>query len=413
MSEARTSSTARPVAIEARGVAKSFTIPHEQQTTLKERALRPRTWLRGKGRRLEALRDISFDVARGEFFGVIGRNGSGKSTLLKLLASIYKVDSGTVRIAGRMAPFIELGVGFNPELTARDNVMLNGVMMGLSPSSARASYDAVINYAELAEYTDLKLKNYSSGMQVRLAFSLMLQADADILLVDEVLAVGDLAFQKKCIASLESLKESGTTIVLVTHDMDAVQRHCDRALLIEGGVVDVIGDPAGVAARYIDLLFPWEGGEGDPRAAGEIAAFSRAWISGANGDTVESVADGDLVVVNLALRAREDVAQAQVQLELINNPEGVTLATFRAGDDQDIPLSAGEEIVIAFELDRGAVRPGTYRFNYMLGTPTRAHLLDHSRAALPLRVVGEDTSVGAVHLGHRVSVNRNVAERSR
>ena len=159
-------------------------------------------------------------------------------------------------MAGNLAPFIELGVGFNPELPARDNVVLNGVMMGLSPAEARSRFDAVIDYAELWDYTDLKLKNYSSGMQVRLAFSLMLQVDADILLVDEVLAVGDVAFQEKCIDSLEEMKKRGTTVVLVTHDMDAVESHCDRAMLIEGGRSEVIGDPGSVAARHLELLFP-------------------------------------------------------------------------------------------------------------------------------------------------------------
>jgi ABC-type polysaccharide/polyol phosphate transport system ATPase subunit len=244
------------VAIEVRNLKKSFSIPHERQTSLKERALHPRTWLRGEVRRLDALRGISFDVTRGEFFGVIGRNGCGKSTLLKLLSSIYGLDGGSIRVEGRLAPFIELGVGFNPELAASDNVLLNGVMMGLSPSEARARFERVIDYAELWDYTDLKLKNYSFGMQVRLAFSMMLQVDADILLVDEVLAVGDLAFQEKCIASLKEIKRRGVTVVLVTHDMDALRTHCDRVMLIEDGVVDLIGDPETVAERFIEVILP-------------------------------------------------------------------------------------------------------------------------------------------------------------
>jgi ABC-2 type transport system ATP-binding protein len=400
--------TQAPVVIEARDVAKSFQIPHERLTTFKERALRPRTWLGGTGRLLEALRQISFDVHGGEFFGVIGRNGSGKSTLLKLLASIYRLDGGTIRIAGRMAPFIELGVGFNPELTARDNVLLNGVMMGLSANESRASYEAVMDYAELESYSDLKLKNYSSGMQVRLAFALMLQAHADILLVDEVLAVGDLAFQEKCIDSLESLKRRGTTVMLVTHDMEAVQSHCDRALLIEDGVVDLIGDPASVAARYLDLLFPYE--TGDQRASGSIAAITAAAVADSAGEPIESIAEGEPVIVTLTLRAREPVQRAQVQVDLINNPEGVVIASFRAGDDRDISLSAGEEAEISFMLEPGALRPGTYRFSYMLGT--RTHLLDHSRRAIPLRVLGDDLRGGVVNVRHRVEVRRGVREGS-
>ena len=243
------------VAIEARGVEKSFLIPREKHATLKERALRPRSWL-SETTRLDALRGISFDVFSGEFFGVIGRNGSGKTTLLKLLASIYRLDGGSIRVAGRLSPFIELGVGFNPELQARDNILINGVMMGLTPAESRARTDRVVDYAELRDYTELKLKNYSLGMQVRLAFSMMLEVDADVLLVDEVLAVGDLAFQEKCIASLRDMKRRGITIVLVTHDMDAVDTHCDRAMLIEHGVAETIGEPARVAERYVEELLP-------------------------------------------------------------------------------------------------------------------------------------------------------------
>src|SRR5579862_9915627 len=173
---------AGPAVIEVRDLRKRFRIP--------ERASHERPWLRRVGyRELVALAGVSFDVHRGEFFGIVGRNGSGKSTLLKVLASIYRADSGQIRIAGRLAPFIELGVGFNPELTARENVALNGVMMGLGRRQARRGLDAVLEFAELNEFTDLKLKNYSSGMMVRLAFAVMVQADADIMLVDEVLAV--------------------------------------------------------------------------------------------------------------------------------------------------------------------------------------------------------------------------------
>ena len=178
-----------PVVIEVRGVDKTFRVPERRVDTLKERATHP--FSRLDHRELRALRDISFDIHKGEFFGIVGQNGSGKSTLLKILASIYRADAGTIRMAGRLAPFIELGVGFNPELTARENSVINGVLMGLSKREARRRLDAVLDFAELEEFVDLKLKNYSSGMMVRLAFAVMVQADADIMLIDEVLAVGD------------------------------------------------------------------------------------------------------------------------------------------------------------------------------------------------------------------------------
>ena len=198
----------------------------------------------------------SFDIHQGEFFGIVGRNGSGKSTLLKILASIYKADAGTIRMAGRLAPFIELGVGFNPDLTARENVTLNGVMMGLSQREARRRLDAVLDFAELEEFVDLKLKNYSSGMLVRLAFSVMIQAEADILLIDEVLAVGDAAFQQKCRDVFADMKDGGRTIVLVTHDMTAVQRYCHRAMLLDEGERPLHRRPGGGRRRqYLRMNF--------------------------------------------------------------------------------------------------------------------------------------------------------------
>src|ERR1700742_2137101 len=236
-----------PPAVRVEDLHKAFRIPTQRVDSLKERAVHP--FASREFRELRALDGISFEVRQGEFFGIVGRNGSGKSTLLKLLASIYRADSGRVQIAGRLAPFIELGVGFNQELTARENVILNGVMMGLTPKEVRERQDSVIDFAELHDFADLKIKNYSSGMLVRLAFSVMLEADADVLLIDEVLAVGDAAFQQKCDDAFREMKASGKTIVLVTHDMATVSEYCNRAMLIEGGEIRHIGDPGEVGRR--------------------------------------------------------------------------------------------------------------------------------------------------------------------
>src|SRR5919204_887197 len=213
-----------PRAVEVDGVSKSFRRPYERVHTIKERVLHPLR--RTRYDTLTALRDVSFEVADGEFFGIVGRNGSGKSTLLKCIAGIYATDAGRIRLRGQMSPFIELGVGFTPDLPARDNVLLNAIMLGLSPAEAEERFDAVIEYAELADFVDVKLKNYSSGMQVRLAFAVMVQVDADLLLIDEVLAVGDAAFQQKCYDTLQRRREEGTTVLFVTHDMNTVERVC-------------------------------------------------------------------------------------------------------------------------------------------------------------------------------------------
>jgi ABC-type polysaccharide/polyol phosphate transport system ATPase subunit/ABC-type polysaccharide/polyol phosphate export permease len=240
-----------PVMISARAVSKKFRLPHEKYTTVRERVLHPLDRLPDEA--LRALHGVSFDIRQGEFFGIVGRNGSGKSTLLKCISGIYGPDEGEIAVQGRVAPFIELGVGFNPEMTARDNVILNAVMLGMTPRQARERFDEIVAFAELEEFVDLKLKNYSSGMTVRLAFSVTVQVDADVLLFDEVLAVGDAAFQQKCLERFQQLKDAGRTILLVTHSMDSIERFCDRALLLHHGELVDIGDPALIARRYAQI----------------------------------------------------------------------------------------------------------------------------------------------------------------
>jgi ABC-type polysaccharide/polyol phosphate transport system ATPase subunit len=232
-------------------VTKTFLPKQERHSTVKECVLQPfRPTARG---RVEALRDVSLEIAAGEFFGVVGRNGSGKSTLLRCLAGIYPIDSGELEVNGRVAPFIDLGLGFNTELPARDNVMINAVILGMTPREARRRFDQVIDFAGLEEFQELKLKDYSTGMNVRLAFSVTVHVGAEVLLFDEVLAVGDAAFREKCFDRFEQMRGEGKTIVLVTHDMSLIERFCDRAVLLEAGRVIELGDPAAVADRYAQV----------------------------------------------------------------------------------------------------------------------------------------------------------------
>jgi ABC-type polysaccharide/polyol phosphate transport system ATPase subunit len=235
-------------AIEASNVSKTFRLPHEERTTFKEHFMHP--FRRTTYETQRALDNVSFSVEPGDFFGIVGPNGSGKSTLLKILAGIYRADSGSVRVDGLLSPFIELGVGFNPELNARDNVRINGTLLGLSSRQLNARFDEIIAFAELERFVDQKLKNYSSGMQMRLAYSIAIQVDFDILLLDEVLAVGDAAFAAKCFATFERFRKEKKTIVLVTHDLYTIGAFADRALLLRSGVVEAIGKPDDVIARY-------------------------------------------------------------------------------------------------------------------------------------------------------------------
>jgi ABC-type polysaccharide/polyol phosphate transport system ATPase subunit len=235
-------------AIEVAGVSKTFRIPHEQRTFFKEYFLHP--FRRPTYERNEALKDVGFSVEAGEFFGVIGPNGSGKSTLLRILAGIYVPDAGTVRVNGLLSPFIELGVGFNVELSARDNIRMNGTLAGLTGRQLRERFDDILEFAELERFVDQKLKNYSSGMLVRLAYSIAIKIPFDVLLLDEVLAVGDEAFQEKCFTTFDRFKEEGKTIVFVSHDLALMERFCDRCLFIENGTVEALGPPHEVAELY-------------------------------------------------------------------------------------------------------------------------------------------------------------------
>jgi len=239
-------------AIEVAGLSKTFRLPCEQRNTIKERFLHPlhRTVYEEN----RALQDVSFTVGRGEFFGIVGPNGSGKSTLLKILAGIYQPGGGAVRIEGDVSPFIELGVGFNRELNARDNVWINGTLLGMSRAELDARFEDIIRFAELERFVYQKLKNYSSGMQVRLAFSIAVQVVFDILLLDEVFAVGDQSFQEKCFASFEGMRSEGKTIVFVSHDLEAVASFCDRALFLRNGLVEAIGPAADIVAEYSRLV---------------------------------------------------------------------------------------------------------------------------------------------------------------
>lgn len=240
-------------AIKVEGVSKVFDLPHEAQNSLKTRFLHPMS--RGKNiEKQQALKDISFEIKKGEFFGIVGRNGSGKSTLLKILAEIYTPTKGKVTVNGSLTPFIELGVGFNPELTGRENVYLNGAMLGFSKKDVTKMYDDIVQFAELEKFMDQKLKNYSSGMQVRLAFSVAIRAKSDILLLDEVLAVGDESFQKKCFNYFKELKAKGRTVILVSHDMGSIREYCDKAILIEKNKIALMGDTHQVASAYEELF---------------------------------------------------------------------------------------------------------------------------------------------------------------
>jgi ABC-type polysaccharide/polyol phosphate transport system ATPase subunit len=240
----------KDIAIKVQNVSKVFKIPHEKVSSLRGAFTHALT-RSGKSEEFKALDDVSFEVKKGEFFGIIGRNGSGKSTLLKILAGIYQPNTGKIHIDGMIAPFLELGIGFNPELSGRDNVYLNATVLGMTQKQIDKKFDDIVKFSELERFIDQKLKNYSSGMQVRLAFSVSIHANRDILLMDEVLAVGDSNFQSKCLTEFAKYKDMGRTVVIVTHDIGVVQRYCDRAILLRSGKIMKIGNAEEVGNEYV------------------------------------------------------------------------------------------------------------------------------------------------------------------
>jgi ABC-type polysaccharide/polyol phosphate transport system ATPase subunit len=340
-----------PVVIQVNHLDKRFRIPLRTASGLTERALRRRRF-----RELHALQGVSFDVRRGEFFGIVGRNGSGKSTLLKILASIYRADRGDIRMAGRLAPFIELGVGFNLELTARENVALNGVMMGLSRREAEHRLDAVLDFAGLHDFVDLKLKNYSSGMLVRLAFAVMVQADADIMLIDEVLAVGDAAFAQRCMDVFQQKREAGKTLVLVTHDMATVQSFCDRAMLLHDGKQLYTGDPEEAVLRYFRLNFGGAGDAPDPGGDVELKLID-VWFANQAGERIESAAHGEDFSLHVVAEAQRELDGPSFRFEFLN-VDGVPVFGF--GEELGTgAIAAGRRVRISARVDNRLV-PGRY-----------------------------------------------------
>jgi ABC-type polysaccharide/polyol phosphate transport system ATPase subunit len=235
-------------ALEVISVSKTFKIPHEQRTTLREHALHP--FRRTSFERNEALKDLNLTIEKGEFFGVIGANGSGKSTLLKIMAGIYVPSSGQVRTHGKLSPFIELGVGFNPDLTGRENVRVNATLLGLTKKELNARFEEIVAFAELERFMDLKLKDYSTGMSLRLGYSIAIHVPFEILLLDEVLAVGDREFARKCFATFDRFKEERQTMVFVSHDLGAVEKWCDRVAYLEGGRVEAVGPAEEMCELY-------------------------------------------------------------------------------------------------------------------------------------------------------------------
>ena len=408
---ASTHGAAPAVSIET--VSKSFKLPHRQYHTLKERALHPFTTRTYDV--LRAIDTVSLDIAPGEFFGIIGRNGSGKSTLLKCLAGIYDIDSGHLHVRGRLSPFIELGVGFNPELTARDNVMINAIMLGLTRKEARERFDAIIAFAELEDFLDMRLKNYSSGMHVRLAFSVAIQVDAEILLIDEVLAVGDARFQQKCFDEFTRLKRAGRTILFVTHDMSAIERFCDRAMLLDKGKMIAIGDPAAIARRYNELNFGQtihesaadRTADGTERGPHRDAEIIDAWFEDETGARIAAIGHRETCTACIEVRFTAPLDDPIFGATLRNDAGATVFATTTALDIGPTGhFDPGETVIVRLRFEtwftqaRYALTPSVARPG--LGSDT----IDLRADLASVVVHGGNFTTGVVDLPHEFQIER-------
>jgi ABC-type polysaccharide/polyol phosphate transport system ATPase subunit len=400
-----------PAAVSLEGVSKAFKLPHQQYHTLKERALHPfqaRTF-----DVLQAVDDVTVEIAQGEFFGIVGRNGSGKSTLLKCLAGIYDTDAGELQVNGRLSPFIELGVGFNPDLTARDNVAINAVMLGLTRKQARERFDDIIAFAELEEFLDLRLKNYSSGMVVRLAFSIAIQVDAEILLIDEVLAVGDATFQQKCFDEFHRLKGEGRTVLFVSHSMGDVQRFCDRAMLLERGRVVEIGDAATIARRYNEINFgrtPVDGRRASAReapAGGRAAEVLDAWFEDPQGQRVATLAQDAPCCACMEVHFNEAAHDPIFGVALLNDAGHTVFATTTAtehGPTGHFPPGSSPVVRMRFE---NWLTAGRYRLTASVARNGRGDdIFDLRDDAASLIVHGDLSAAGIARLPHGFEVER-------
>ena len=325
--------TDKQIAVKVDHVSKYFKLPTEATNSLRTALVNRFKGIKGY-KEQHVLKDISFEVEKGDFFGILGRNGSGKSTLLKIISEIYVPEKGTVTIDGKLVSFIELGVGFNPELTGRENVYMNGAMLGFSTAEIDAMYDDIVDFAELHEFMNQKLKNYSSGMQVRLAFSVAIKAQGDILILDEVLAVGDEAFQRKCNDYFQERKKSGKTTILVTHDMGAVKKYCNKAVLIENGLVKAIGDPFDVSDQYsfdnLESNSHPNGNEDEGIVTSEVEGFTARLLS------PKKVTPDDEVVIEFSFDLLDDSVNPHIAFSFVDISTGNGLYN---DNSMDIPLS--------------------------------------------------------------------------
>jgi len=392
------------IAISVKNVSKSFRLPNEKNSSLKSAIVNFGNHKKGYTEQ-KVLRDVSFDIKKGDFFGIVGRNGSGKSTLLKIISEIYKPEAGSVAINGSLTPFIELGVGFNPDLTGRENVFLNGALLGFSRTEVEKIYDDIVEFAELEKFMDQKLKNYSSGMQVRLAFSVAIQAKSDILVLDEVLAVGDEAFQRKCDNFFNAIKkDKSKTVVLVTHSMDAVRRFCSKAVLIADGKVVKSGNPDQVANAYSDIFIRESQQQGEKGQKKKTDEATYNWPMSVEGfDILQNKKKSDVVAFkedfSLSIKVRLDKPcnEAVCAIDIVDAAGRVMLNTSTRENKGTIKIK--DDAIVQIDIEN-IFSEGEYYINFAMKDDETGELLIKHPEIKKFSIVGNQVSKSSLTHPH-------------
>lgn len=363
-------------AISVRKVSKNFRLYHEKNQYLKTALLRGR---RARFDVFTALREVSFDIPRGSTFGIIGSNGSGKSTLLKCLTGILSPDNGSIIVDGKIAALLELGSGFHPDLSGRENIFLNGAILGMSQRELASKFDDIVEFAGLRNFIDMPVKNYSSGMTVRLGFAIAINVDPEILIIDEVLAVGDDEFQLKCYEKIDQFRQAGKTIVIVSHGLGDIQRICDQVAWIEKGVLTRIGDPAVVVPEYLSTsrsgTSATESTTGHQWGTGEVT-FESVTFVGMDGQPTNTLTTGHDVTVRVVMNCRESFEDSLLTLRISDpHADNVWMSNSRQ-NDTPLPLSVGTQIVDVILHDLPLL-DGVYELSLAIGNMSGSHEYDH------------------------------------
>ncbi len=395
------------LAVVIENVSKDFVLPNERSRSIKSTLL---NFGRGRSNTQHALRSINLSVKKGEFFGIVGRNGSGKSTLLKILAGIYQPTTGSVQVNGSLVPFIELGVGFNQELSGRDNVFLNGALLGFSRREMEEMYDSIVKFAELERFMDQKLKNYSSGMQVRLAFSIAIRAHTDILLIDEVLAVGDSGFQEKCFNIFKQLKADGKTIIFISHDMRSVEQFCDRVMVINKGDHIATGETKEMITKYGSIVAEHEielekanSAIKKPRVGNDKAKITAVALRNSKGKEVEVINESEPFSIEIDYNSKVDQPNSVVSVSIFDTDENKVIASTTVSSHADgVTLKKGKGSFTA-SFEGVSLAQGRYTINVGFFAQNLIYAIDHFRDAKTFRVNGKKrTSILAIDPQWRV-----------